>query len=332
MENYNKESKKLKIKFGNTLNRILAGSSYVVILLILCIITTIISPAFFTLGNLLNILAQMVPFFILGAGQTLVLITGGIDLSVGAVGGVAGLVTGYMLVNNVSIWLSIAVGLIVGAVFGLINGLIITKVHINAFITTFGIRFVAMGILSWYFAKKLIYNFPEPFRFLGIGRIGNFPFVIIIGIIVFLILHVLSRYTIFGRAIYSVGSNPTASKISGINTDRVTIMTYVISGIAAAFAIILFISRGNTASARIAEGIELMAIAAALLGGASFAGGIGSVASAVLGAFILTLLGNVINLIGISLLWQRLFTGAVMILVVFGNELIRKKMREVKKQ
>jgi len=273
----------------------------------------------------------MVPFFILGAGQTLVLVAGGIDLSVGAIGGVAGLVTGYMLINGFSIPLSVLIGLLIGAFFGLINGLIITKVHINAFITTFGMRFVAMGILSWYFAKKLVYDFPEPFRFLGIGRIGNFPFVIIIGILAFLILHVSLHYTIFGRSLYSVGSNPTASKISGINKDLIIIITYIISGIAAAFAVILFISRGNTASSRVSEGLELMAIAAALLGGASFLGGIGSITGAVLGAFILTLLGNVINLIGISILWQRLFTGVVMILVVFGNEMIRKKMSTIKK-
>ena len=324
MENYNNELKGSNISMRNILIRILSGFSYIIILLVLCVITTIVSPAFFTLGNLLNVLAQMVPFFILGAGQTLVLVTGGIDLSVGAVGGVGGLVTGYMLMNGYPILLSMIVGLAIGAGFGLINGLIITKVHINAFITTFGIRFVAIGILSWYFAGKLVYDFPEPFRFLGIGRIGNFPFVIIIGILVFVILYLLSHYTIFGRSIYSVGSNPTASKISGINTDRVIIITYIISGIAAAFAVMLFIARGNTASARVAEGLELMAIAAALLGGASFLGGIGSVKGAVLGAFILTLLGNVINLIGISMLWQRLFTGVVMILVVFGNEMIRK--------
>lgn len=331
MRNYSRELKKSNISVINILNRILSGSSYIIILLVLCIITTIVSPVFFTLGNLLNVLAQMVPFFILGAGQTLVLVIGGIDLSVGAVGGVGGLVAGYMLMNGYPILHSMLVGLAIGAGFGLVNGLIIVKVKINAFITTFGMRSVAMGILSWYFARKLIYGFPEPFRFLSIGRIGNFPFVIIIGVLVFLILHLLSRYTTFGRSIYSVGSNPTASKISGINTDKVIIITYIISGIVATFAVMLFIGRGNTASARVAEGLELMAIAAALLGGASFLGGIGSVNGAVLGAFILTLLGNVINLIGISFLWQRLVTGAVMILVVFGNEIIRKRMSIIKK-
>lgn len=325
------KNKSLNVRSKNILNSILSGSSYIIILLVLCVITTVISPTFFSIRNLLNILAQMVPFFILGAGQTLVLIAGGIDLSVGAIGGVAGLVTGYMLMNGFSILLSIFVGLLIGACFGLVNGLIITKVRINSFITTFGMRFVAMGILSWYFAKKLVYDFPEPFRFLGIGRIGNFPFVIIIGILAFLILHILLRYTIFGRSLYSVGSNPIASKISGINKDLIIIVTYIISGILAAFAVILFISRGNTASSRVSEGLELMAIAAALLGGASFLGGIGSITGVVLGAFIITLLGNVINLVGISILWQRFFTGVAMILVVFGNEIIRKKMITIKK-
>jgi ribose transport system permease protein len=301
-------------------------SANIAVLLILCVTTAVISPSFFTLNNLMNILAQMVPFFILGAGQTIIIISGGIDLSVGAVGGLAGVVTGYMLMMHNPIIICVIAGLAVGASFGFLNGIIISKVKINTFITTFGIRLIALGILSWYFVSKIMYDFPPAFRFIGIGRIGVVPFVIIVAILVLAALHFLMHFTTFGRLVYLVGSNSTATRMSGIDTDKVIVLSYVISGIVAAFAVIILIARGNTASSRVAEGLELMAIAAALLGGASFQGGVGRIRGAFLGAFILTLLGNVISLVGISILWQRLVTGVIMIVVVFGNEIVQKRI------
>ncbi|PKP61769.1 ribose ABC transporter permease [Candidatus Atribacteria bacterium HGW-Atribacteria-1] len=317
--------KKSNISLRSILDRTLFGSSYVVLLLVLCIIASILSPTFFTLSNLLNLIAQTVPFFIIGAGQTLVIILTGVDLSMGPVGTIGALVAGSMLIKGDSILLSILTALAIGAGFGLLNGLIITKVKINAFIATFGVSFIATGMLSWYFVKRLIFGFPESFRFLCVGRIGKFPFVIIIGVLVFLILYLLSHYTKLGRSIYSVGSNPIASEISGINTDKVVIIVYIISGLCAALSVLLFMGRVNTSTSAAAENLRGISIAVALLGGASFSGGIGSIEGAAIGAFIITLLSNIVNLIGISLLWQTLITGVAIILVMLSNKMLAKR-------
>ncbi len=295
-----------------------------VILLIICVALSLISPAFLTWDNLLNILRQATPIFVLGAGQTLVILSRGIDVSMGSCGALAGVVAAVLMSSKVSVLVAVLVGLAIGALFGLMNGLIVTRVGLPPFITTFGTYLLGKGLVVLYIDGKVIWGFPQSFRILGAERVAGIPFIIFIGVAIFALFYWLLKYTNFGSAIYSVGANPTASEVSGIKTRRIITLTFVISSVMAAFACILFISRLNSAKSDIGEGFELDAIAATLIGGTSFAGGIGTIGGTVVGALIIILLRNTMNLVGISPLWQGFATGLIMVLLILADEFFRR--------
>ncbi len=302
----------------------MARYSRLVILLAMCIVLSLISPAFLSWDNLLNVLRQATPIFVLGAGQTLVILARGIDVSMGSCGALAGVVAAVLMSMKVPVLAAVAVGLAIGALFGLMNGLIVTRVGLPPFITTFGTYLLGKGLVVLFIDGRVIWGFPESFRLLGASRVGGIPFIIFIGIALFALFYWLLKYTNFGSAIYSVGANPTASEVSGIRTRRVVTLTFVISGVMAAFACLLFVSRLNSAKSDIGEGFELDAIAATLIGGTSFAGGTGTIGGTVIGALIIILLRNTMNLLGISPLWQGFATGLIMVLLVLADELFKR--------
>lgn len=298
--------------------------SRLVILFLMCAVLSIISPAFLTWDNLLNVLRQAVPPFVLGAGQTIVILSRGIDVSMGSCGALAGVVAAVLMSTKVPVLVAVLVGLAIGAAFGLMNGLIVTRVRLPPFITTFGTYLLGKGLVVLYIDGKVIWGFPPSFRFLGAARVAGIPFIIFIGIAVFLLFAWLLKYTTFGSAIYSVGANPTASEVSGIKTRRVITLTFVISGVTAAFACLLFVSRLNSAKSDIGDGFELDAIAATLIGGTSFAGGTGTINGTVVGALIIILIRNIMNLLGISPLWQGFATGSIMVLLILADEMFKR--------
>jgi ribose transport system permease protein len=302
----------------------LVRHSRLVILLLMCVVLSLISRAFLTWDNLLNVLRQATPIFVLGAGQTLVILSRGIDVSMGSCGALAGVVAALLMSTKVSVLVAVLVGLAIGAAFGLMNGLIVTRVGLPPFITTFGTYLLGKGLVVLYIDGKVIWGFPDSFRFLGAARVGGIPFIIFIGAAIFVLFAWLLKYTNFGSAIYSVGANPTASEVSGIKTRRVITLTFVISGMMAAFACLLFVSRLNSAKSDIGEGFELDAIAATLIGGTSFAGGTGTISGTVVGALIIILLRNMMNLLGISPLWQGFATGLVMVLLILADEMFKR--------
>lgn len=311
-------------KVGRSFGKLLTRLSRLFVLLVICVIMAFLSPAFLTKGNLLNVLRQAAPIFVLGAGQTLVILSRGIDLSVDSVAALSGVIVASMLERNAPVPNAMLVGLAIGAVLGLFNGIVVTKVKLPPFVTTFGTWLVFKGLTVLYIDGRVIWEFPEGFRFFGAGHIGDIPAVIFVAIGVYIIFHVLLRYTTFGRKLYAIGANPEASRVSGIKVNRLLVATYVISGLMAAFGCQLYISRLNSAKSDIGEGFVMDAIAATLIGGTSFEGGIGTIEGTVVGALIIILLRNAMNLLGISPLWQSFATGLVMILTVLGHELLRR--------
>ena len=284
-----------------------------------------LSHSFFTTNNLLNILRQAAPIFIIGAGQTVVILARGIDLSMDSVASLTGVIMATLMVDNkVPFYWSMLLSLGLGALLGLINGIIVTKIKLPPFVATFGTYLLFKGLTVLWIDGRVISGFSKDFTFLGAGRVFGIPFIIFIALLVYLIVRLLLRYTTFGRKIYAIGANPEASRVSGIKIDRIVIAAFVISAMLATFGSQLYISRINSAKEDFGEGFALDAIAATLIGGTSFDGGVGTIEGTVIGALIILLLRNAMNLLGVSGLWQGLATGLVIIIAVLGDTYLKK--------
>lgn len=306
--------------YGEFLNKY----SRVIILFLMAMALAIISPTFYIGDNLLNILRQASPLFILGIAQTIVLITGNIDLSMGSCAALSGVIMSKMIRADYNVILAIITALMVGALFGFINGFVTTRIGLPSFVTTFGTYLLGKGLVVLYMGGQVINGFPDIIRFLGKGRLAEIPFIIIIGIIVLVLFTFILYYTNFGTKLYHVGSNPIASVISGIKVKRVVTLSFIICSVMATLACIVYIGRTNTCTSDIGEDFQLDAIATALIGGTSFAGGIGSSGGTAVGALIIVLIKNAMSLIGIHSLWQGFVTGVIMVALMLIDELIKR--------
>lgn len=300
------------------------------------------SDVFLSTHNILNILLQVSVICVISVGMTYVILTGGIDLSVGSIVALSAVCLGLfthwgmsLLGENPSMGMKILVvlaaimgSIIVGALCGYINGFIIVYLKVTPFITTLGMMGIARGLALTLSNGKTIYNFPEPLRFFGNGRIPiteNFAIpvpVIIALLVVFVSFYVLTQ-TIFGRQIYALGGNREAVRLSGINVNKLEIKTYVINGALAAIGAVILVGRLNAAQPIAGTGYELDAIAATVIGGTSLIGGIGSVISTSIGALIMGVLQNGLTLLNVTSYLQRLIIGLVIILAVFLDQLRR---------
>ncbi len=312
-------------KPGFKLTRFLTTISRLTVLLIMVVLMSILSPTFFTTNNLLNVLRQAAPIFIIGVGQTVVILARGIDLSMDAVASLTGVVMATLMVDyKVPFYLAMPLGLALGALLGLLNGVIVTKIKLPPFVTTFGTLLLFKGLTVLWIDGRVISGFEEGFRFFGAGRLFGIPAIIFIAILVYIIFRILLRHTTFGRKIYAIGANPEASRVSGIKIDRILIIAFVISALMATFGSQLYISRINSAKSDFGEGFALDAIAATLIGGTSFDGGVGTIEGTMIGALIIFLLRNAMNLLGISADWQDLATGLIIIIAVLGDTYLKK--------
>jgi ribose transport system permease protein len=304
--------------------RILIATSRLAILVLMVVLMTILSPSFLTINNILNVLRQAAPIFIIGAGQTVVILARGIDLSMDAVASLTGVVMATLMIDtNIPFYFAMPLSLAMGGVLGLINGIIITKIKLPSFVATFGTYLLYKGLTVLWIDGRVISGFSQGFHFLGSGRIFGVPFIIIIAVMVYFIFRIVLRQTTFGRKIYAIGANPGASLISGIKIERILIIAFIISALTATFGSQLYISRINSAKEDFGEGFALDAIAAALIGGTSFEGGVGTIEGTMIGALII-LLRNAMNLLGIAPTWQGLATGVVIIIAVLGDTYLKK--------
>lgn len=289
-------------------------------LVIFSVVVSLINDRFMTGSNILNILRQTSINSIIAAGMTFVIITGGIDLSVGATLALSGAVVAMLISLGYSPIVAIIAALAVGGGIGLFNGIVIAKGKLQPFIVTLATMTVFRGItLVFTDGKPISAGYEKNAEFLsGIGN-GYFlgiPIPIIIMIFVFIIGFYVLTQTTLGRYVYSLGGNEEATKLSGVNTDRIKIMVYTISGVLAALAGIIITARLSSAQPTAGSGYELDAIAAVVLGGTSLAGGVGSILGTVTGALIIGVLNNALNLMNVSSYYQLLAKGIVILIAV----------------
>ncbi|CAN7789065.1 ABC transporter permease [Caballeronia sp. LjRoot34] len=298
------------------------------VLIALGVIATSLSPSFLGAMNLLNVLRQVALLGIVGVGMTFVIITRGIDLSVGSIVGLVAVCTAMMLTHGYPIYLVLIAATLLGVALGVVNGLGISFGRLPAFIMTLGTMVMFRG-MALSLANGEPINVPDTrgFDFIGTGYIAQVPVPVWIFAGIALIAFLVLRYTSFGRQVYAVGSNAEAAHLAGINVRLVTFAVYVISGLAAAITGVIYVSRLTVGEPTAGTGLELEAIAVTVIGGTSLFGGEGGVVGTVLGAAIIAVLANVLNLLGISPFTQQIIKGAIIIAAVLFEAYRRKGKR-----
>jgi ribose transport system permease protein len=284
------------------------------VLVVLCIGFGVLTDGFFSLQNLSIVTQQAAINIVLAAGMTFVILTGGIDLSVGSV--LAAAAVACMLASNIPGWgwVGVPVGLLVGLAFGLANGTLISLLRLPPFIVTLGSLTAVRGIARLLGHDTTIFNPQLSFAFIGNGSIFGVPWLIAIAIAVVIVSWFILRRTVLGMRIYSVGGNREAARLSGIRVWRIETFVYSISGLFAGLGAIMSSARLYAANGQqIGQSYELDAIAAVILGGTSFVGGVGSIVGTLIGALIIAVLTNGLVLLGVSDIWQYIVKGLVII-------------------
>ncbi len=292
--------------------------------IIFVVILSISSDKFFTTDNFYAISRAFSLWIIVGLAQMAALVVGNMNLSVGAIGGLAAMATGFLFNTYESpIWLAVLAGLAVGILCGALNGIIITKTGINAFIVTLGMASVFTGILFG-FTHSLSYpNIPDSFKFVVSGKIfGIIPMVFLIMLVISILLWLMFSYTVIGRRILAVGGNAETAILSGISVANITLFVHVLSGFLAAVAGVLFVARLGSAHTSIGTNWLLLSFAIPIIGGTSLAGGATSIFGVVLGGILLTVIRNGLVLIRVDPFWEQFFIG-LLVLIAVGIDRIR---------
>ena len=316
-------AKPRSLVFGLQSETAFVAISRLTALILLVIGLAILSPSFLTFGNISNVLRQASLQFVMSAGLTVVILTGGIDLSIGAVVGFSACIGGAFLTGgNIAVGIAAALG--VGLACGIVNGALVAYLRIPSFIATYGMLWIAFG-LSYVFMKgEVIFGFPPAFRFLGTGVVLGIPMLVICGAVVLALLSFMLARTPFGRAVYAIGGNEKAARMSGMPVQRRLVYCYAISGVLAGLAGLLAIARTNAADASLGDELLLPSIAAVALGGTSLMGGQGSIPGTAVGAIILSLIINGLNQLGVQTYWQAFVMGALILISVTTDEIMRR--------
>ncbi|WP_188791714.1 ABC transporter permease [Salipiger pallidus] len=316
---------------------LLEGRAFFALVAII-IVFSILSPVYFSVGNFLIMSSHVAIFGLLAIGMLLVILNGGIDLSVGSTLGLSGVIAGYLMqgveipsagiILYPPVWAVVVLTICLGAFVGAINGVLIAFFKVPAFVATLGMLYVARGV-ALLMTNGLTYNNlggsdalgNTGFDWLGFNRIGGVPIGVIVLAIVALVIGLVLARTAFGRWLYASGGNERAAELSGVPTRSVKISVYVLSGICAAIAGLVLSSQLTSAGPTAGTTYELTAIAAVVIGGAALTGGRGNVRGTMLGAFVIGFLSDGLVIIGVSAYWQTVFTGAVIVLAVLLNSL-----------
>ncbi|PRX28892.1 ribose ABC transporter membrane protein [Orenia metallireducens] len=291
----------------------------------LIIVMSFLSEYFLTVHNLMNITRQVSINAVLAIGMTFVILTGGIDLSVGSVLALSSVITAGLMSSGMNIALVLIIGIGVGTLLGLLNGLLVAKGRMQSFIVTLGMMTIARGLTLIYSDGRPISGFDKSFRFLGAGHVLGIPVPVIIMFALLAVSYVILKKTPFGRYVYAIGGNEKATELSGINTDKIKIGVYAISGFLASISGIILASRLNSAQPIAGTGYELDAIAAVVLGGTSLAGGQGGIVGTIIGALIIGILNNGLNLLNVSSFYQLVAKGAVILIAIFLDTRSQKR-------
>ncbi|MGH3730341.1 MAG: ABC transporter permease [Micromonosporaceae bacterium] len=296
-------------------------------LIVIFVYLSFASPAFLTADNLFNIGVQTAVTAIIAIGMTVVIITGGIDLSVGSVAALAG-VSGAILMSRYGVdpLLAILAGTAVGALAGLVNGVLVSAARMAPFIATLGMMSVARGLVMIITGAVAVFGLPDAFRLLGQGQMGVLPLPILVLVVIALACHVMLTRTRLGRYCYAIGSNPEAATLSGIRVRTTLTSAYVISGALAGFGGMMAASRINSGQPNFGLGLELDVIAAAVIGGASLFGGQGSIFGTLIGAFMMALIRNGSVLLDVNVFYQSVIIGVVIWLAVYWDQFRRRRL------
>ncbi|WP_042273482.1 ribose ABC transporter permease [[Clostridium] dakarense] len=310
----------VKNKENNNFKKLLVEYKSLVGLLVLIFIVSLFSPSFLTVNNILNVLRQTSINAVIAAGMTFVILTGGIDLSVGSILGFSGAVAAYLLASGQNILIAIIAALLIGGVVGFINGMLISKGKLQPFIATLASMTVLRGAtLVFTDGKPITIGTNEAalaFGKIGGGSILGIPTPAFIMIVVFIVCYYILHQTKVGRYTYALGGNEEATKLSGLNTDKIKVFAYTVSGVLAALAGIIITSRLFSAQPNAGTGYELDAIAAVVLGGTSLTGGKGKISGTIIGALIIGILSNALNLLDVSSYFQMIAKGIVILIAV----------------
>lgn len=290
------------------------------------ILLSFLSPQFLSFSNISNVLRQGAVYAVMAVGMTFVIITGGIDLSQGSLLPIVCIVVSMVLKNGEgSMALAILLGLTAGAVSGLINGVMVAYINIPPFIMTLGMMNVLRGAALLITDAASVETRYEPFRFIGTGTFLNIPIPVYVFILVAVIGHIILTFTATGRYVYAIGSNKEAARLSGVNTKRVTIFVYVVSGVCVAIGSILYIARLGAAQPIAGQSYEMESVAATIIGGTSIMGGEGGVIGSILGAIVMSIIKNGMVLLGLSTYWQQIVLGIIIVVAVV-MDLMRKRV------
>lgn len=285
----------------------------ILVLVVFGFVMSLASPVFLTKENIEAILLALSVEATIAVGMVNLLISGGLDLSVGSTLAFTGVVTGLALNAGVPVVISILLGLLAALGVGLANGLLVAKMKINPFIVTLGTNMAVRGLLLVIAQGRAVLNLPPEFTIIGQGRLFGIQYPIYVMLALVLIGDFLLRNTRFFRQNYYIGSNEKAARLSGINVDWVKIINYCIVALLAGVAGLMITARFGSASVTVGSGTELRVITATIIGGASLSGGEGSVLGAFLGALFMGVLANALNLLGVDVYWQNLITGLILI-------------------
>ena len=293
----------------------------IVAFLVLCVFLSVFpktSGSFFTRQNIFNVLRQISTNLFLACGMTMVIILGGIDLSVGSIIALSGCISaGCVARYNLPLPIALLMGLLVGLLVGMFNGAVISKTTIPAFIVTLATMNIAKGLAYVYTGGSPVRVVTKEWQFLGAGYVGIFPTPVVILVIVLIITAIIMNKTKMGRHMYAVGGNQQAAEFSGIKVEKVKFFVHAFSGLMAGLAGIVLASRMYSGQPTAGDGAEMDAIAAVVVGGTSMAGGSGKIGGTIIGGLIIGVLNNGLNLLNVNSFWQYVVKGGVILLAVF---------------
>lgn len=303
--------------------------SIFIVLLVMFIACSLLSKYFLTPNNLMNVARQLCVGILLAYAEMILIVSGFLDLSIGSVLALSGVLAVSTYKSTHSMLLSIAVALLVGVACNLVNALFVAQFDVPAFIATLGMQQVARGIALYYTGGANILQLGK-FVKLGQGMIGPIPVPVLIVVCITVVVWYLFNHTRYGRSLYAIGGNRKAAEASGINAKKSIYISYMICGMLAGLAGSIFMARNNSGIPNGAVGYEMTGLTAAIVGGTSFSGGVGTVMGTVAGAFIIGFLENIMNLIGVNSYIQSIIEGAIIVLAVAFD--IRSKNRKTSKQ
>jgi len=293
--------------------------------IVVCILFGILTPVFFNPLNILNVIRQVSIIGVIAVGMTFVILLGGIDLSVGSVVAFTGIIAaGFQVKWGGSLFLSIVIPLLIGGGIGFLNGFISTKGGLHPFIVTLGTMSIFRGVTLLVAKGRPISGMSRSFRFIGAGMIGPIPFPVILFLGSVIIAAIILRRTVFGRYIYAIGGNEEAALLSGIRVDRYKISAFTILGFLSALSGLILTSRLNSGELVAGEGYELDVIASVVIGGTSMMGGEGGVYGTLIGALLIGVISNGLNLLGVQPYWQMIVRGSIIILAVLMDKMKRR--------